>query len=335
VVGLGPMGRSHLRVLDSFADAGVSVVAVVDPDESRRDDVLRGRGECRGYDSLAAAAGAESLDFACIATPVQILSQTAAAALKAGLHVLVEKPMAADLAQARELLALAERIPQILMVGLVERCNPAVRALKEKLAEQHAGRIMQLTARRLGPFPNRGASAGVALDLAVHDVDVMRYLTNCEVKWVYAEAASIGQAEDDLLCATLRFDDDVIGLLETNWVTPVKVRQLSVTCERGMFVVDYLSQDLTFYEHPVKATVWDLLQGLRGGGEGDMIRYAIERWEPLRLEWEAFFAATRTGAAVPATARDAYEALAVAHAIHESGRDHAAVSPAGHRQPVG
>jgi len=264
----------------------------------------------------------------CIATPIDLLPSTTVQALEGGLHVLVEKPMAPSLAAGHELMAMADGTEQVVMVGLVERFNPAVRALKDKLSAGMAGRVVHMQARRLSPFPNRAMTPGVALDLSIHDIDVMRYLTDAEVERVSAETTTVGDhTPEDLLCATLRFTGGVTGLLETNWISPVKVRQLSVTCERGMFVVDYLSQDLTFYEHPTKPTVWDSLRGLRGGGEGDMIRYAIERWEPLRVEWEAFFSAVLDHATVAATAMDGCAALSVAEAIRRSSSEHVAVSP--------
>ncbi len=328
VVGLGLMGQSHVRVLQSLSPGDVSVVAVVEPNRLRCESALRGRPDTRGYDSLKEALAAEELDFACIATPVELLPEAASEALQAGLHVLVEKPMAPGLAQAQDLMALAERIPRQLGVGLVERCNPAVRALKGKLSSGHAGRIMQMHARRLSPFPNRSRMAGVALDLVTHDIDVMRYLSGAEVERVFAEtAAGGGDGSEDLVCSTVRFENGITGLLESNWISPTKVRQLTVTCERGMFVVDYLTQDLTYYEHPTKPTVWEPLAGIRGGGEGNMIRYAIARWEPLRVQWEGFFAAVRDGAPAPATAADAYAALSIAEAIKASGSQHELISP--------
>jgi predicted dehydrogenase len=326
VVGAGVMGQHHLRVLGALYEQGVTVTTIVEPDPSRREAAVDGLRSARGYESLGDALASEQLDFVCVATPTEHLPAAATQAVEAGLHVLVEKPMAPDLHRARELLALSEQHGSVFTVGLVERCNPAVRSLRDKLAEGRAGQIMQLHARRLSPFPNRRAQPGVALDLATHDIDVMRYITDAEVERVYAETASLGgdgeQADgEDLVCSTLRFDNGVTGLLETNWISPAKVRQLSVTCERGMFVVDYLSQDLTFYEHPTKATVWEPLRGLRGGGEGDMIRYALERWEPLRVQWEAFFGAVRGGAPVTASAADGCAVVAIAEAIRASGAD--------------
>jgi predicted dehydrogenase len=328
MVGLGVMGQNHLRVLGSLGAFDVSVAAAVDPDRDRRNAALRGLIDCRGYDSLDEALAAEELDFACIAAPVEHLAVAAAAALRAGLHVLVEKPMASSLSEARELLALADTLPQVLMVGLVERCNPAIRALMERLAAGQAGQIMQMHARRLSPFPNRSAMAGVALDLVTHDVDVMRYLSGSEVCRVFAETvAGAGGATEDLVCATMRFENGTTGVVESNWITPTKVRQLTVTGDRGMFVVDYLSQDLTFYEHPTKATKWEPLAGMRGGGEGNMIRYAIERWEPLRVEWESFLTAIRTGRPPLARGEDGYAALSIADAIRASGTRHEVAAP--------
>jgi UDP-N-acetylglucosamine 3-dehydrogenase len=234
--------------------------------------------------------------------------------------VLVEKPMAVDCAQAEQMIARTRARQQVFAVGFVERCNPAVRALKERLTAGQVGAVLQIHARRLSPFPHRAAMAGVALDLATHDIDVMRYLTGAEVERVYAETAS-GGADDrvDLVCATMRFDNGMLGLLESNWISPTKVRQLTVTGDRGMFVVDYLTQDLTFFEHPTKANVWVPLAGLRGGGEGDMVRYAIDRREPLRVQWEGFFAAASSGGRPLATREDGSAALSVAEAIELSG----------------
>ena len=121
---------------------------------------------------------------------------------------------------------------------------------------------------------------------------------------------------DDLICAVMRFDSGTTGLLEVNWITPTKVRELSVLGEGGMFVVNYLTQDLTFYEHPTKSTEWDQLAGMHGGGEGDMIRYALERREPLRLQWEAFIDAVGRGGPAPVDGLDGLATLSTARAIH-------------------
>lgn len=306
------MGGHHLRVLRSLE--GVTATSV-DPDPERGADHL----------TLEEALPA---DFACVAVPVAQLAATASAALAAGLHVLVEKPTASDVEQAGALAETAERAGLCLGVGHVERFNPAVVALRDRLREGTIGTIVQMHARRLSPFPGRASMQGCAVDLATHDIDVMRYITGSEVARVSAEtAAPLGSAHEDLLCATLRFDSGATGVLESNWVTPTKVRELTVTGEHGMFVVDYLRQDLSLYEHPTRANEWDALAGMRGGGEGDMTRYALDRREPLRVQWERFLAAMADNTAPPVTAADGVAALSVARAIQRAGGEHRAIVP--------
>lgn len=323
VVGLGVMGSHHLRVLRSRAD--VDVAAVVEPDGERRPD-LPG---VRVFVDLAEALAEVESDFVCIAVPATQLAQLAGQAVAAGRAVFVEKPLATSEDEARVLIASAAQRGVMLAVGHVERFNPAVTALKEKLDAGAIGKIHQLHARRLSPHPNRDTRLGVAIDLATHDVDVMRYLTGSEVQRVFAEVAERGgNGVDDLVCGTLRFDDETTGLLEVNWLTPTKVRELSVTGEGGMFVVDYLTQDLRFYERPRKAIDWDTLGVVRGTDEGDMIRYAIARREPLGLEWDGFLSALRNGGEPPVGGADGLAALSIARALRDSGRSHAPTRPA-------
>lgn len=327
VVGLGIMGNHHLRVLQALEE--VVVVAVADPDRGRRARAEQAYPSVTAYPSLNEATQSVTADFACIAVPATSLAASAKEALCAGLHVLIEKPMARTVAEAREVAHEAKERGLTLTVGFVERFNPAVVALKRKVHEGVIGEIYQVHARRLSPFPDRDSMLGVALDLATHDIDVMRFLLEDEVHRIYAETARrLHETAEDLLCATLRFDHGATGLLEVNWLTPAKVRQISVTGERGMFTVDYLSQDLRFYEHPVReTTTWGALAGMRGAGEGDMIRYALTRQEPLRQEWQAFVDALRNGTPPVVTADDAIAALSIARSIQQASVEGAVVRP--------
>lgn len=320
------MGSNHLRVLSSLPEA--EVVAVVDPSEELRAAAVARFPAISAHRSFAEALAANDVDFGCIAVPAQHLAEVALEAIEAKLPVLVEKPLAPTFGEAVAVVEAAERAGVQLSVGYVERFNPAVTALKERLEQDAIGRVLQLHTRRLSPYPNRQSSTGVAVDLATHDIDVMCQLAGGDVHRVFAETAQrIHTEAEDLLCASLRFEDDTTGLLEVNWLTPTKVRQLSVTGERGMFVVDYLMQDLVFYENPRVATEWDALRGVRGSGEGDMVRFALARREPLALEWEAFLGALDGDATLIASGRDALRALAIARAIQQSGREHVPVRP--------
>jgi UDP-N-acetylglucosamine 3-dehydrogenase len=330
IVGLGVMGSHHLRVLSSLSE--VEVVAVVETEEARRNATLRAYSGVTGYSTLEQALSEHELDFACLAVPVDALPVCTEIALDAGLHVFAEKPMAPSEDQAREMIAAAAERELVLGVGYVERFNPAVIALKQKLDAGAIGRIVQMHARRLSPFPNRNRMAGVALDLATHDIDLMRNLSGSEVERVHAESVgTASQPSEDLISAVMRFDSGTTGLLEANWISPTKVRELSILGEGGMFLVNYLTQELTFYEHPTKATEWDQLAGMHGGGEGDMVRYALERREPLRLQWEAFIDSVRRVGLAPVDGSDGLAALSIAHAIRTAATEHRVVVP-GYRE---
>lgn len=327
IAGLGVMGSHHLRVLRAMPDA--QVVAIADPSAERRENAQRAAPGVAVHATLADALTAHDLDFACISAPVRELPELGHEAIAAGLAVLVEKPLAPDEDAAAALIRDADTRGALLAVNQVERFNPAVVALRDKLVEGRIGQIYQMHARRLSPFPLRDRMVGVAVDLATHDIDAMRYLTGDDVSRVFAESARrVHDAAEDLICATLRFDAGTTGLLEVNWLTPTKVRELTVTGEGGMFVVNYHSQDLYFYENPHANVEWDALAGMRGPDEGDMIRYAFERREPLALQWHAFLAAMRDGGEPPVRGEDGLAALSIARAIQRSGERHEVVVPA-------
>lgn len=327
IVGLGHMGAMHLRVLNQIE--GVEVVAAVDPRSERLRGLSQNYPRVQMYTTLQSALERRGeIDFVAVATPAATLPELGHELLAAGLPLLVEKPLAADEDAGLALVEEAERCGLLLGVGHVERCNPAVIALKRHLDAGTLGRVYQLHARRLSPFPDRDSMLGVSLDLATHDIDVMRYLTGSEVERVYAESAQRQHDHcEDLIVATLRFEDGATGLLEVNWLTPTKIRELSVTGEQGTFVVNYLTQELSHFSHPSEPTAWDSLQNMRGPGEGDMIRYALARSEPLRVEWESFLAALEGQATPLALGHDGLAAMSTAKAIQRSGAAHEALSP--------
>jgi UDP-N-acetylglucosamine 3-dehydrogenase len=321
IVGLGVMGGYHRRVLGQIE--GVEVVGGVDPAPERR-----AAARLPAFATVREALRELRPDFACIATPAAAMPDLAIEALEAGVPVLVEKPLAAEEDEALRLVREARERGLLLAAGHVERANPAVIALKQKLDAGTIGAIYQLHARRLSPFPDRDSMLGVALDLATHDIDVMRYLTGSEVDRVYAETEQrLHDRAEDLIAATLRFDSGATGLLEVNWLTPTKVRELTVTGEHGTFVLNYLTQELSHYQHPTQRNEWDALASMRGGGEGDMIRYALERREPLRVQWEAFLAALDGEGEPMAAGWDGFAAMSTARAIQRAGRSHAVVRP--------
>jgi predicted dehydrogenase len=291
LIGLGAMGRNHLRVLGDLE--GAELVAVCDQNAEIAGTAAR-KASVQGYTSWDDMLGREKLDAAIVAVPTRYHLEAGLAALNRGLHVLIEKPIAASLEEGRRLVSAARQAGRVLAVGHVERFNPAVRELQRRLAAGEIGRIFQLQARRLGPFPARIRDVGVVIDLATHDLDVMDHLAASEVQRLYAETEQrIHTDHEDILNALLKFDSGVLGVLQVNWLTPTKIRELSVLGERGLFVCNYLSQELTHHRNAAVLDSAEARRQPRAVSEGEKITYPVAQSEPLRLELEAFLGAVR------------------------------------------
>ncbi|MDQ2935198.1 MAG: Gfo/Idh/MocA family oxidoreductase [Chloroflexota bacterium] len=332
VIGLGMMGRNHVRVYDDLP--GVELVAVADPDPDAMRRATTGRG-ARGYPDPATMFAEERLDLVSIVAPTSLHLVTTLAALGAGANVLVEKPIASNRAEAEEMIAAAEHAGRILTVGHIERFNPAVRELRRRLADGELGRIFQIKATRLGPFPARIRDVGVVVDLAPHDIDIMRYLLGSEPVRLYAETEQrIHTDHEDLFNGMIKFANGVIGILDINWLTPTKRRTLTVTGERGMYVVNYINQDLIFYANPDATLTWenrgadDTGPPITSVAEGEMTRRQIRRQEPLEVELGEFAAAVRSGGPSPVEPHDAMIALLLARKMVEAASSGRVISGA-------
>ena len=318
VIGLGIMGRNHARVYNLLPN--VDLVAVADIDTQALKQVVR-EYRVRGYKSYYDLLKQEQPDVVSVVVPTQLHRQVALDVIEAGVHLLVEKPLASTVGEGGEIIQRAEERGLKLAVGHVERFNPAIIELKRRLDRGELRKVFLIHARRLGPFPARVRDVGVVIDLATHDLDVMRYLIGCEVERVYAETARrIHTDHEDLLSGLLRFEDGTIGVLEVNWLTPTKVRELSITGERGMFVVNYLTQDLYFYENSSAGSEWESQDVLKGVGEGNMVRLRVEKQEPLRVEIDDFVDSVVNGGEPQVCGDDALAALALAQRMVEAGR---------------
>ena len=319
VIGVGMMGQHHARNYDQIPTAQLVGVADMDAERGEQIATLHHTVAYTGYRELLDEA---SPDVVSVAVPTEFHHQVALEAMEAGCHVLIEKPIAETEEQALDLIERSEELGRKLMVGHIVRFDPAVQALKEHLANGELGRIFQVRCRRLGPFPARIRDVGVVIDLATHDLDMIRYITGQEVTRVYAETEQeIHSDYEDILVGSVRLDDGAIGILDVNWLTPTKVRELTVTGERGMFLVDHLTQDLYFYENAeANKERWDAISFLRGVSEGRVIRYPLRKYEPLRAELEAFVQAVMEDEPVPVDGRDGLAALRLARALVRSGR---------------
>ena len=320
VIGGGSMGFNHARVLAEMED--VELVGVADPDPVARDRVRR-RLRVPTFGDHRDLLAATRPHAVTVAVPTTLHHRIAVDALEASCHVLVEKPIASTCDEGADLVVRAAARGLALSVGHVERFNPAVLELRRRLDEGKLGAVFQIHARRLGPFPSRVRDVGVIIDLATHDLDVMRFLLDSDVERVYAETAQrIHTGHEDLLSGLVRFVNGAIGVLDVNWLTPTKIRELSVTGERGMFVVNYLTQDLVFHHNDWAHRTWTPGGGQPTVSEGDVIKIRLDRQEALAAELTAFAAAVRGEAPLVVTGWDGLEALRLAEAIRQSGREH-------------
>ncbi|HLB23819.1 MAG TPA: Gfo/Idh/MocA family oxidoreductase [Dehalococcoidia bacterium] len=317
VIGLGAMGANHARLYAEIP--GTQLCAVADTDTAKAAAAAHGAAVHSYYSRMLDEARP---DLVSVCVPTRAHFEVAASVIQRGIPLLVEKPLAATIEEGERLRDLAAARGVSLTVGHIERFNPAVLELKRRLRAGELGRVYQVHARRLGPFPHRVRDVGVVLDLAPHDIDVMRFLLDSEVVRVQAETEQrIATEHEDMLAGVLRFANGVVGVLDVNWLTPTKIRELTVLGERGMFVVDYLARELTFFENPRAAPsgdpAWAAHHG-KGVTEGSRTEIPVEKREPLRAELESFAHAVRTGAPVSVTAEDGLAAMRAAQALIEA-----------------
>ncbi len=324
VIGVGSMGVNHARVNWELPD--VDLVAVADFDESRVNSVAK-KYSTKAYTDYQRMLDETKPDEVTLAVPTVYHHKIALDIIERGIPLLIEKPISFTLEEGREIIEAAKNKNVKLMIGHIERFNPAIIALKELIAQEELGRIFQMDAHRQGPFPARIGDVGVVIDLAVHDLDIMRFVSQSEIVRVFAETEKhIHSKYEDLLTGLVRLADGSVGTLNINWLTPTKIREFIVTGERGLFRCDYLTQDLYFYENPIShGSEWENLRVLRGVREGKMIRHMIAKKEPLRAEQEAFINSILNNTPAPVTGEDGLRALELAKAIIHSGTIHETV----------
>ncbi|WP_147918027.1 Gfo/Idh/MocA family protein [Ruania zhangjianzhongii] len=282
LIGLGMMGRHHARVLRQLE--GVDLVAVADP----AGDPHGVAGPLEVLPDVQALIGA-GIDYAMVAAPTRFHTETGLALAEAGVHALIEKPLASDTAGAQRLADAFEAAGLVGAVGHIERYNPALQSLRTRLEAGELGEVYQIATRRQGPFPSRIADVGVVKDLATHDIDLTAWVAQREFTSVAARTAyKSGREHEDLVAITGFLTGPVVTNHLVNWLSPMKERVTVVTGEKGAFVADTLLADLTFHANGEIVTRWDDVAQFRGVSEGDMIRFAIDKPEPLRTEHENF-----------------------------------------------
>lgn len=312
VIGVGAMGRNHVRVLHGLDHVDLVVVADV-----------RGDPGCSARGAAVVTSIEQFLrfdvDLAVVAVPTALHLEVGLQLAEAGVHALMEKPLATDIVDARKLVDAFEQQGLVGCVGHIERYNPALRELRKRLEAGEVGDVVQLATRRQGPFSVRINDVGVIKDLATHDLDLASWVTGAPFASISARTAyRSGREHEDLVAATGLLDDGTVTNHLVNWLSPLKERVTTVTGERGCYVADTLSADLTLYNNAAVPTEWDVISRFRGVSEGDMVRYAIPKPEPLVVELTAFRDAVAGVSDEVVRMREGLAAVAVAEAAAES-----------------
>jgi UDP-N-acetylglucosamine 3-dehydrogenase len=322
LAGLGSMGRNHLRILTGRSD--VRLAAVADPlaDALSLATALSG---AQGFAEPLAMVEEAELDAIVIAAPTTAHVPLALAAIERGIAVLVEKPLAGTVDDGMLIVAAARARGVPVQVGHVERFNPAVLELGRLIGEGWLSAVYAITSRRAGPFPARIRDVGVTVDLATHDVDILSWIAGERPTRVYGETAQrIHANHEDLLFGLLHFPSGATGMLDVNWLTPAKRRQLVVVGEEGMFELDYLTQRLTFTK-ATDTTNPRLIRGYAPTFEGEVAELPVASSEPLAAEIDAFVRIVREGGRPVVDAEDGLWAVAVATSLLSAAADGQAV----------
>jgi predicted dehydrogenase len=293
VIGVGVMGSNHARVLADMS--GVELAVVADPDREQREFVAGALG-CEGVADVDALLRC-GVDAVTIAAPTHLHHDIALKCVARGVHVLVEKPITPTVEEGRAIVAAARRAGVTLMVGHVERFNPAVESIKRAIEDQD---ILSIAITRVGPFPPRMSNVGVVIDLAVHDIDLIRWFTDSEIVEIQPQMSSAVAEREDIALLQFRTASGVLAHINTNWLTPFKARNIHIATRDKYLIGDLLTLQVTE------------CFGFQPDGSYSMRHLSVGYAEPLRSELVAFANAIRNRETPAVTGEEAVASLEIA-----------------------
>lgn len=290
VIGAGIMGKHHARVYSEIPFA--NLVGVADLNEEKTKEVAR-EFKTQAFTDFEELL-AKDLDAVSIAVPTSLHKDVALRVADYGVDMIIEKPIADSVENARRIVKAARKNDVKVTVGHIERFNPAVLKLKELIRKGELGSIIAISCKRVGPYSPRIRDVGIIIDLAVHEIDTISFLYGMRADSVYAVAGSIFHNWEDYASLLIRFYPDKVGLIDTNWLTPSKMRVLNAVGTKGVANLNYLEQSLEVARVGKKVSV------------------NVERREPLRNELEAFLNCVMTDNEPEPSAEDGLYVLSVA-----------------------
>lgn len=300
VIGVGAMGQNHVRVYSKLKNA--NLLAISDLMKGTLAELSR-KYDTVGYVDYDNILKMPEIEAVSVCVPTTYHYEVVMSAIEHGKHVLVEKPIAFTLDEAKEMVEAAEEAGVKLATGHVERFNPAVLEAKRLIEEGAIGEVVSASAKRVGPFPPRIKDVGVTVDLAIHEVDIMFYLFDSPASRVYANMGSrLEKCEyEDHAELMMKFENGMVGILETNWLTPYKKRQLEITGVEGIISIDYIDQTVEVYGKNAQ-------------------KVEVEHKEPLKEELNSFLSAIINDEEPKITGEDGIHALKVVLAAKKSAK---------------
>jgi UDP-N-acetylglucosamine 3-dehydrogenase len=301
VIGCGFWGKNHARIYNDSEIA--SLLAVADVNEKSA-CALGEKYHVDHYKDTSKIFNRNDIEAVSICTPTITHADIAIEAMDSGKHVLVEKPMTNTVTEAKSLISKAEKADVHLSVGFVERFNPGVIEALRLVSEGEIGEVILARAHRVSRYPLRISDVGVVKDLSIHDADIVRQLFNSEPESVYATAGSIVHSFEDYANIILRFPENRSAFIESNWLTPRKIRRLILTGSEGLINVEFITQEIMV--------------------ENNQRRYQpfLQSREPLTLELESFVKSVLEDTTPQVTGYDGLQALRICEAALESSRIH-------------
>ena len=290
------MGQNHIRTYRQMP--GVELVGIADINPQILSQ-LEKQYSTQGFTDYKELLK-QDLDAVSIAVPTTLHKKVSLDVIASNTNLLIEKPIADTIANAGSIVAAAHRENLTLVVGHIERYNPAVGRMKKVIDSGELGKVVSISCCRVGPYNPRIRDVGVILDIGVHDIDIISYFYNRSVSEVYTIAGRVAHSYEDYASILLRFDDSKAGVIETNWLTPHKARKFTVIGTEGVGYGDYIAQTVFIHDK-------------------DWVKEAkVEKKEPLRCELEGFISACHGDKEPLASGEDGVQALCVAMAAIES-----------------
>jgi len=293
VIGVGSMGKNHVRLYSELPD--VELMGIADANESLVNSTAK-KYNIKSFVDYRKLLK-ENLDAVNICVPTSLHKMVVIDAANAGVNILVEKPIADTVENAKKMITVCEKNDIKFMVGHIERFNPIIPVIKKSLEESNA---ISISISRVGPFPPRIKDVGVVVDLAIHDIDLIRYITNSEFKKVFKLTSKNVTKYEDTAILLFEMENGTLAQITTNWLTPFKIREINIATKEKFIVGRFIEQKVMEYSK------------YKRDGSYISKELTVPSGEPLKLELESFVKSITANKEPVITGYDGLKALEIA-----------------------